>query len=278
MKRIVLVGHGIERSLSPLLHAPVFDRLGLDARYEALDVPPEAFDRRMRELLADPGVAGFNVTAPYKERVLPLLDELDVAAQSTGAVNCGSRLLDSPGLWLGSNTDSLGFLDDIRGLIDPAGRPAGVIGAGGAAAACTRALLSAGASEVRILGRTPERARSLARRFADPRARSVEAASALAGSALLVHATPARPPAIPDEALEGCSLVYDLNYRDLDRPFIDRLAALGVDWADGTGMLLRQAALAYPLWFRVRPPVDELYEVYYNYARGDDPLAATIPE
>jgi shikimate dehydrogenase len=117
-RRILLLGHPVEHSLSPAFQQAAFDSIGLPVRYEAMDVAPADLARVVAELRADPLVMGANVTVPHKEKIAPLLDSLTDDAVQIGAVNtitrAGSRLV-------GRNTDAAGFRGALDGLLDGEG-------------------------------------------------------------------------------------------------------------------------------------------------------------
>lgn len=284
-RRILLLGHGIAESRSPALHGPLLARRDPAPEYAILDLPEARFPDDFLAALRDPATVGFNVTVPYKTRVAVHLDRIDPsAAASLGAVNCIYRCgadADGRARFAGANTDGEGFRLALDWLDFPVrGVPCGLLGAGGAARAVARALLDAGAAELRIANRTPAHARSLARELADPRARAVDGADALAGCALLVNATPARPPEIPDAALAAARFVIDLNTTALSPALPERLAARGIAHADGAAMLHAQAALCHPLWFGEPPgaaPLDELRALYYNSVRRASPSPSAFP-
>ena len=105
------------------------------------------------------GFRGGNFTMPHKVAVLPLLDELTEAARLMGAVNCWWRHDDR---LLGDNTDGKGFLQSLRGLIDPAGKRFAILGAGGAARAIAVELALAAAADITIVNRDAGRGDQLA--------------------------------------------------------------------------------------------------------------------
>src|SRR3989338_732030 len=142
-----VIGHPIAHSLSPALHTAAFRALRLDALSGAFDVP-ERFLAPMLRGLTLPGVEGFNVTVPLKERVIPLLDRVDPAARALGAVNTivvrGRRTI-------GYNTDGIGFakaLQELGWRRKPS--RALILGAGGAARAVAWELARTAGSHVTI--------------------------------------------------------------------------------------------------------------------------------
>ena len=181
-----VIGHPISHSLSPLLHNAAFDALGIDWVSVAFPVPPGQAAVALRGARAL-GLAGLSVTMPHKSAVAALVDEPTALAARLEAVNC---VVVRQGRLLGENTDGAGFLDSLeRGAGFVArGRRCLVVGAGGAARAVVLALREAGAREVAVVNRNPERARLAAALAGDVgRVGRPEEAS---GMDLVVDATP----------------------------------------------------------------------------------------
>ena len=162
-KRVVLIGHPVAQSLSGALQQAAFDELGIDATYEPLDVPLTELPETIEGLRGD-DYLGANITVPYKERVVPMVDRLTEEAQATGAVDTvtreGSRLV-------GHNTDVIGFRAAIDELVGRQKMPktAVIIGAGGGARAAVYALITAGFQRVIVFNRHLHRAEALVRHF-----------------------------------------------------------------------------------------------------------------
>jgi shikimate dehydrogenase len=231
----------------------------LDAVYVAFRVPPAGLGSAVRGLAAL-GAVGANVTIPHKEQAARLCDSLSDEARVAGAVN---TLVFSAGTIVGHLTDGLGMLDALRDRgVDPAGRPALVLGAGGSARAAAAALLAAGAGPVRVLARRLEAARELADALAP--GGSIEAVAELPAGALgiVAHCTPvgaltdleALP--LPADALERMDIVCDFAYRSDGTP--TPLAASGRPSIDGLELLVRQGARAFALFFDTAAPLEAM--------------------
>ena len=267
-RKVGLIGWPVEHSLSPAMHNAAFQALGLGWRYELLPVPPGQLGAALADLSAG-DFGGANVTVPHKSAVVAYLDEIDAAAQAIGAVNTiavqGNRLL-------GHNTDAAGFVEALReeGL-EPSGRRALLLGAGGAARAVAFALAQAGCA-VAIYNRTMVRAAELAHDMQDLGLRAPvawvpgEAALEeldLARFDLLVNATTAGmwpncedtpwPEAL---ALPSHGTVFDLVYNPLETRLLRQAHLAGARTIDGLGMLVWQGALAFELWTGQKPPAD----------------------
>jgi len=176
-------------------------------------------------------------------------------------------VVESDGTLLGDNTDGFGFiasLSESRAGWRAAAGPAVLLGAGGAARAVAVALLDAGAPEVRLLNRTPDRAHALALDLGAP-VRAVpwrERDAALDGAALLVNTTSLgmrdQPPLVLAlDSLPRAAVVTDVVYTPLITALLAVARARGNPVVDGLGMLLHQARPGFRTWFGVDPKVDE---------------------
>ena len=235
------------------MHNAAFAALGLDWRYVKLPVPPELFERTVRALPGS-GYRGANVTIPHKLAALALADSATAAARAIGAAN---TLTFADGDIDADNTDAGGFIEALGE--SPAGRRVLVLGAGGAARAVVWALADAGASEVSIWNRTPERAQELADAFgARAVARPVPADIAVNATSVGLHEG-----TLPLEGLERPAVAVELVYGS-GTPFADWAREGGARVVDGLEILVRQGALSFQRWTGVEPPLD----VMRGAARG----------
>jgi shikimate dehydrogenase len=259
-----VMGWPVAHSLSPRLHGHWLLRYGIDGAYVPLPVPPERLGQALGALAAL-GFAGVNLTIPHKERAVALMDRLSPTAERIGAVN--TVVVAADGTLSGDNTDGSGFIaalsQSAAGWRPEAG-PAVLLGAGGAARAVAVALLDAGVPEVRLLNRTPERARALADELGGPvhAAEWAARAAALDGAALLVNTTSlgmqGQPPLVLTlDALPRTALVTDVVYTPLITPLLAIAQARGNPVVDGLGMLLHQARPGFRAWFGVDPEVGD---------------------
>lgn len=260
-KRYGLLGRRLGHSLSPRIHGLIFLHTELDGRYELFETEPGGavdFVASMR----DSGLAGLNVTIPYKQAVLPALGRLSAEARATGAVNTVAPERD--GL-AGYNTDVYGFTRMLRAAgIETAGRSALILGAGGSARAAVRALREGGAS-VALVSRNP---REAAGRFGDAPVLGYGDLRPGRGWDLLVNCTPVGM--YPDgegcpleEALiEGFGAVADLVYNPAETRLLAAARRSGARCADGLYMLVAQAVRAQEIWNGVRLPAGTADAVY----------------
>jgi shikimate dehydrogenase len=257
-----LTGWPVAHSLSPRLHRAALASAGLQGEYSLFPVENhpgcEVELGQLVDRIRAGELNGLNVTIPHKQRILPLLDELSDAARAIGAVNT-IYYRDSK-VW-GDNTDADGFLYDLRrlGFIpSESEKTALVLGAGGAARAVVYALLRDG-WQVIVSARRFEQAEELTLSLGSGgsfcKAELLEHATAFHTYRLVVNATPAGMAPHPEQAPwpEGVAFpedacIYDLIYSPLQTRLVREAVRAGLRAANGLGMLIEQAALAFELW------------------------------
>jgi len=289
----LLIGHPVSHSLSSALQQGAFDELGIDARYEPVDVPLISLPETIEELRGD-DFLGANISFPHKERVVPMVDRLTEEAQATGAVDTltreGSRLV-------GHNTDVIGFRAALDALIGRQKMPknAVIIGAGGGARAAVYALITAGFQRVIVFNRHLHRAEGLVRHFGrtashmELRAMTwhesvIEAE--ISKTKVLINASAVSDPTtespIPGELLVPDLMVLDLMYQPAETKLLrDAKAAGAVEAMNGDTMLVHQTAAAFNLWTGRDVPRDfiqqKLDEVRARPAAVATPAEAESP-
>jgi shikimate dehydrogenase len=237
------------------MHNAAYRALGMDWRYVKLPVPPALLGETVRALHGS-GFRGANVTIPHKVDAFAYADLRTRAAVAIGAANTLS--FSDEGAIEADNTDAAGFLAALD--MDVSGLRAVVLGAGGAARAVVWALREAGAAEVAVWNRTPERAKAVA---------SGLGASAIPRPAtcdLLVNATSVGLEPRLDEAgtlaalqldgLEPPPVVADLVYGDEPTALLAWAERGGARTVGGLETLVRQGALSFERWTGVQPPLD----------------------
>lgn len=260
-----LIGSGIGGSRSPEMHETEARALGLPMVYRILDSDVLGYDAgglgRLLDMLAGMGFDGINVTHPFKQAVVPLLDSLSEAARALGAVN---TILFRGGRLHGDNTDWSGYRAHF--LAGLGGRPRSqvvLIGAGGAAAAVGYAHLDLGAQRLVIVDTAPERSTALAERLgalfpASTVTTAPSAVDAIPGADGVVQASPIgmlSHPGLPfDPALLASSQwVSDIIYFPLETQLLKAVAAKGCTTLNGGGMAVMQAAHAFALFTGTEP-------------------------
>ena len=268
MKQLFVIGDPVAHSLSPLLHQAMIDQTGAAYRYDVRTVRPEELPAFVR-WAKDGGCAGFNVTMPHKEAILPLLDEVDTTVAACGAVN---TVCIREGRASGHNTDGAGFLDSLAGQgFHPQRRTVLLLGAGGAAKAVGHALAAAGADRVIVCARRLERAAALAAQLPGCGEGIALAQDAIQQAAaacdLLVNATPlgmAGSPAFAEldflQALPPHAVVYDLVYHPRRTALLEAAARQGLRTVGGIDLLIRQAVRAFTFFTGETPDTAALYD------------------
>ncbi|WP_426612060.1 shikimate dehydrogenase [Bradyrhizobium sp. McL0616] len=263
-----LIGAPIAHSASPAMHERAAEALGLRGHYQLIEV--SGADARglsmMLEGVRRLGFAGVNVTFPYKEAVVPLLDELAPGAAAMGAVNTvvvkDSRLI-------GHNTDTTGFARAVAPLLAPSGNAVAVIGTGGVGKAIAFALASLKVADIRIFDSEPARAEKLAALLAKHGsakvAKSVE--DALKGATGLVNGTPVgmlpnRGMPVPAALLHGQMWVADAVYSPLITPLLAAAQAKGARIMTGRELAIYQAADAFELFTGLAPSTEVMGEAF----------------
>ena len=290
-KRVVLIGHPVAHSLSGVLQQAAFDALGIDATYEPLDRPLIDLPDAIAALRGDEYL-GANITVPFKERVVPMVDRATEEAHATGAVDTitreGTRLV-------GHNTDVLGFRPALDALVGKQRMPkaAVVLGAGGGARAAVYGLITAGFQHVMVFNRHLHRGEALVRHFAKSAAHMELKAkpwhesvleAELSRTKVLINASsvgraPDETP-IAAELLPPDLLVLDLLYTPKQTRLLRDAASAGAAaTANGDVMLLHQSAAAFHLWTGQAAPMELLAE-RLEAARDEavPPAAASVAD
>ncbi|HTC21212.1 MAG TPA: shikimate dehydrogenase [bacterium] len=260
---VFILGHPLEHTLSPAMHNAAFRALGLPWAYAPLDIVPDEVKRGL-DFLRSPNVYGANVTVPYKEAVLPYLDQVEKEAQWLGSVNTIYRRGEKT---IGTSTDGNGFLRSLgiwrkklkgsRGLL---------IGAGGSARAIAGALAQSGVSGFYVANRSSKRAgrlvRSLLKHYPRLQIDSVflkEGEELLRRCDWVVQATSlglrvGDPSPFSLVRARKTAFVVDIIYHRETAFLKDarqrRLPSLG-----GLGMLLHQGALSFEHWTGQKAPL-----------------------
>lgn len=249
MRHYALIGEKLGHSVSQPIHEAIFAAAGIDADYRIIEIPRDGFDGETRRLLQT--LDGFNVTIPYKQDVMPLLDEIDPLAQAIGAVNtvvCGGETR-------GFNTDAAGFMGMLEHYgIDPAkSAHAYILGSGGTSKTVKACLKTMGAGNVTVVSRHPQAADEIA--YADFYGQFPETGG------LIVNASAAGmwPRTDPDnicaihpdrvdEMMRYADAVADVVYNPPETFLTKAAARAGKTWCTGMYMLIAQAVEAEAIW------------------------------
>ncbi len=256
VKQFFLIGFPIEHSLSPAIYNAFFRAHKIRAKYMLYEIKEAEFEQKVRTLLSMKSVYGFNVTQPYKKRIIKFLDGLSGGAALLRSVNCVSR---ENGKFIGYNTDRPGFektLDAFKARIF--GKDALVLGAGGVAPAVVKGLLNAGVRRMFIYNRTFEKAVRLAEVFGSKAQGNVlpilrkALFDAARSSAIIVNATTVglkgEKSIIPESAISRGKTLYDLIYNPEETDFLRIGRVKGAAIINGLPMLKAQADENLRIW------------------------------
>ncbi len=261
-KLLYLIGYPIKHSVSPYIYNKLFRKLGIEVTYELLEVNnDDELPKVINELKALPNCLGFNVTMPYKVRIMGFIDEVNESANVLGAVNTVKVV---NGYLIGFNTDWLGFREALEYVV---GRrrygKALLIGAGGAGRAATYALKDL-VDELYIVSKGGESAKELAReaitwgfKVVKGFKSSPKLCTSLAKEAdLIINASPVGMVGyggspIPKEGLSEGKVVFDMVYNPLETKLLKNAKELRCYVVDGLWMLVFQARENLRIWLGI---------------------------
>ncbi|WJE14460.1 shikimate dehydrogenase [Halobacillus sp. ACCC02827] len=277
MLNLGLIGHPVGHSLSPWIHNQLMQQQGLNGEYKLYDIDPEQFDERMAWLKTQ-NLDGFNVTVPYKEKIIAHLDGLDTSARHLGAVNTVKCTEEG---WIGYNTDGIGFVYSLKqrypDLFNGSAK-ALLLGSGGAARGIFEALIREGIREVNVSNRTVERAEKLIKELPfDGKAVAVTLADAeqtLGMYDLVIQTTTVGMSPEEDsliiamERLTKGTVVSDIVYRPMKTKLLAEADKRGARLHFGHEMLLQQAVYAFSIWTGTSPESKLLLQEFEQKLKG----------
>lgn len=256
--RLGVLGWPVAHSLSPAIHNAALNELGLERwRYQLLPVPPALLEETVAAL-PTVGFRGANVTIPHKQPTLRLATAATPRATAIGAAN---TLTFGEGEVEADNTDAPALIEVLPFAVR--GRSALVMGAGGSARAAVWALLDAGAEQVRVWNRSPERARQLCAEVGGMAVAQAAPADVLVNCTAVGldggERTFEQLPLSPAE-LTGYDCVVDLVYGQRETALVQAARARGVAAVDGLEVLVAQGALSFERFTGRRAPVATMRE------------------
>ena len=242
MPKLGLIGRHISYSFSKAYFTQKFENEGLPYTYDNFDI--ETISEFPSILKSNPELVGLNVTIPYKEQIIPYLDELSQKATDIGAVNTIAFSLD--GKLTGHNTDSYGFKKSIEPLLKPIHKNALILGTGGASKAIAFTL-----RELNIKYEYVSRAPNKLAKFIY----SDLSEDIIRSNQVIINCTPVGThpnvnnyPDIPYGGITKNHLVYDLIYNPLQTKFLFLAEQQGAVTCNGLNMLELQAEKAWEIW------------------------------
>ena len=261
-----LLGGNVMKSLAPALHIDAFAAAGIAGHYHLMDVD-QLPGRTLESLLAAVKTAGFlgvNVTFPFKQAIVPMLDALSPDAEQTGAVN--TVVIGKDGRTTGYNTDRSGFrlnFEEGPGRAAAEGKTAVLVGAGGAGSAVAFALMDLGLKTLIVYDTDAARAAALAtgvnRHFGRGRCRlSIRLADEIAAADGVANATPIGMTGMPGnpvpmDAVRADHWVADVIYSPIETELIEAARAKGARILTGGGMCVWQGVDAFRLFTGIAP-------------------------
>ncbi|MFH1375240.1 MAG: shikimate dehydrogenase [Patescibacteria group bacterium] len=239
-------------SLSPAMMNAAFQELGIEAKYEFFEIPPEGLEEFVQKV-RDEKIAGLSVSIPHKEKIIPLLDEVDESVKEIGAVN---TVFWQDAKLVGSNTDWLGAAEALKNKTELSGKKVVVLGGGGAARAIAYALLKEGA-EISIITREAWEFEGLQKDFGE-QIKKFDFIQNLDSYSpeILINATPLGMKGkfegksfVPAEWFNTHKpLVFDIVYNPRETQLLKDAAAAGCEKLGGLEMFVRQGAAQLEKW------------------------------
>lgn len=237
-----LIGYPLSHSFSKKYFTEKFEKENIsDSEYHAF--PIEKIELLPQLIIDNPTLKGLSVTIPYKESVIPFLDELDVTAKKIGAVNC---IKITNGKLIGYNTDAFGFRQSIKPFLESRHERALIFGTGGASKAVAHVLKEIGIDCFFVTRNKTEENQFTYNEVNEHMLNAFK---------LIVNATPlgmfpnvdASPP-IPYPFITSSHLLYDLVYNPAETEFLKQGKAKGAAIVNGFSMLQHQAEEAWRIW------------------------------
>ena len=255
MRKYLVIGNPIEHSLSPLLHNFWIKKHNISALYEKQllkknDVEKILSDVRLSKL------HGINVTVPFKNTVIPFLDQLSDTAQKTQSVN---TIFKSQNKLVGDNTDVYGFSEAIKLTnFNPANKKALILGAGGVVPSILLALKNMGVDQITLSNRTKEKAVNLKKSF--PNIEVINWGETIK-SDLIINATSVGIKQNEEIKLDYIKLdgklFYDVIYNPPKTKFLENAKNSGKKTENGKNMFIYQAMKAFQIWHGIKPEINE---------------------
>lgn len=245
-KKLGLIGYPLTHSFSAKYFADKFKNENIeDYTYENFEIPKiEDFPNVIK---SNPDIVGLNVTIPYKQQIIPFLDELDEEAKEIGAVNTIKIIQTENGVKLkGYNTDIYGFRETLKPLLKQNHYKALILGTGGAAKAVEYVLKKIGLS-ILYISRNPSSEKE--RGYEELNQFAVQDYPVIVNSTPIgMHPKVDNCPSIPYHHLTSNNLLYDLIYNPDQTLFMKKGAEQGAITQNGLGMLKLQAEKAWEIW------------------------------
>lgn len=271
--QLKLIGFPIQHSLSPWIHQSFLERTGIEGAYTLHEIAPEdSFSEQIESLRAS-DIDGFNVTVPYKQKIIPFLDQLDITAELMGAVN---TVVVEDGKWIGYNTDGTGYVQALLGkypeLAEKKHASILLLGAGGAARGIFHGLLREGYNKVTLANRTTAKGQAITE-GTQASVITLDRAEESVGEYDVVIQTSSvgmntEKQIIDLQNLTEGTIVSDIVYQPLETNFLKQAAEKGGRLHYGHTMLLYQAQKAFEIWSKKEVNIKGMDEALIIQLRG----------
>ena len=256
MKKFLVIGNPIDHSLSPKLHNYWIKKNKINAIYEKQELENSDLEKLLFQV-KEKKIYGINVTVPFKNSIIPFLDELTLGAKATKSVN--TIYLENNRI-IGHNTDIGGFETSIyRSNVDLANKKILILGAGGVVPSIIYALTKMKVSEITLSNRTKEKAENLKKHFKNIK---IIKWGEIINFDMIINATTLglkEKDKINLNFPTSCKnkLFYDVIYNPKETIFLKTGKNLGNNIINGKLMFIYQALLAFDIWHKLKPDVNE---------------------
>ena len=255
MRKYLVIGNPIEHSLSPLLHNFWIKKHNINALYEKQLLEKNDIEKILNDVRTSK-LHGINVTVPFKNTVIPFLDQLSDTAQKTQSVN---TIFKKQNKLIGDNTDVYGFSEAIKLTnFNPANKKALILGAGGVVPSVLLALKNMGINQITLSNRTKEKAVNFKKSF--PFLKVISWGETIK-SDLIINATSIgikqnEEIKLDYTKLDG-ELFYDVIYNPPKTKFLENAKNFGKKTENGKNMFIYQAMKAFQTWHGIKPEINE---------------------
>ena len=256
MKKFFVIGNPIEHSLSPILHNYWIKNNGIDAIYEKQKLNEDGLEKIILQI-KEKTINGINVTVPFKNAIIPYLDQLSIEAESTQSVN--TIYLNSNKV-VGHNTDIIGFETSIKqSKYDLKNKEVLILGAGGVVPSIIFALNKMKVSKIKISNRTKEKVQDIKKIFKNI---EIIECGEVPNFDMIINATSLGLKEEDKMNLDFSSVsknkfFYDVIYNPKETNFLKIGKSFGNTILNGKLMFIYQALSAFDIWHGIKPDIDE---------------------
>ncbi len=263
-----LIGNPVAHSMSPFIHNAAFEKLGLNYKYFCFKVENNNLRQAIMSMRAI-DIKGMNVTVPYKQQVIPFLDELDEVAKKIGAVN---TIVNNRKKLKGFNTDYIGLIKAIEEHTTIKGKKIVLLGAGGAARGIAFGIIEKKGSLI-ILNRTVAKAKELAKEFGCEygglELMDKEKADLLINSTSVGMHPKENETIAKKSQLKNFKIVLDAVYNPIETKLLKLARDAGCKTISGLNMLVYQGAASFELWTGKKPDTKLMKKIAIKKLKGE---------